>query len=530
MSNAGVTNPILANAIALLPFLGPVAKSAQFPLHIWLPDAMEGPTPISALIHAATMVAAGIFLIARIFNLISILPPAMHFISWVGGVTTLPGAVLALAQRDIKRGLAYSTMSQLGYMVPASGIGASRPASFHLITHAYSKALSFLGSGSVIHSMEKVVGYPPTRSQNMFFMGGLRKNMPITATTFPLGTLSLCGIPPLSCFWSKDLIITESWLHPPYLGLTTSITAGLTAFHTFRIYLPTFEGNFRANQMNHISFDTSLPSGSIITPRSEDRAESPVAQTTNNAISITDMKRSGFVEAGNLLIPRLLEGDPIGEEVSQTHSEQNLLYPQESNFCMVLPLVVLAIPTAFAGLVGVDPTQRGTGLDLLFDWLISIPSFSEINKHLENLTEILISSTPSLSLSLSGLVTSPIAYGQSTKPADTKVFENSKLINRDLLNTFLFIVRDWSVNRGYIDYYYDIYPIRGINFISKLVSHLDQWVIDGFVNGIGVSSFLSGGSIRYGKNGRISYYILGLVIGVILPVSLVVDFPIPPLP
>nr|QKV46864.1 NADH dehydrogenase subunit F [Oceaniopteris gibba] len=528
LSNTGVTNPIFANTIALLLFLGPVAKSAQFPLHVWLPDATEGPTPISALIHAATMVAAGIFFIARIFNLISTLPPAMCAISWVGGVTTLPGATLALAQRDIKKGLAYSTMSQLGYMVPASGIGASRPALFHLITHAYSKALSFLGPGSVIHSMEKVVGYSPTRSQNMSFMGGLRKHMPITATTFLLGTLSLCGIPPLSCFWSKDLTITESWLRSPYLGLTTSITAGLTAFYTFRIYLLTSEGNFRANQINHIGFGNFPPSESIIVSWGGVRAESLTTQTISSVTSITDVERSGVAEEGNFAIPRLSEGDC--EEVNQIHSERNLLYPQESNFYMVLPLIVLAIPTAFAGLAGIGPTQKGTGLDLLFDWLISIPSFPESNKYLGSLTEILISSTPSLSLSLGGLVISFIAYGRSTKPVDTKVFENPKLINKNLLDTSVFFVRDWSVNRGYIDYCYDTYPIRGISFVSKLVLHFDRWVVDGFVNGIGISSFLSGEGIRYGRNGRISHYLLGLVIGIASPVSLVVDFPIPPLP
>ena len=157
-------DPILANIVALLLFLGPIAKSAQFPPHVWLPDAMEGPTPISALIHAATMVAAGIFLIARIFDLFQLLPLSMNVISWIGGITALLGSTLALAQRDLKKGLAYSTMSQLGYMVLALGIGAYRSALFHLITHAYSKASLFPGSGSVIHSMEKIVGYSPTKS------------------------------------------------------------------------------------------------------------------------------------------------------------------------------------------------------------------------------------------------------------------------------------------------------------------------------------------------------------------------------
>jgi NAD(P)H-quinone oxidoreductase subunit 5 len=157
-------DPVLANIIILLLFLGPIAKSAQIPPHVWLPDAMEGPTPISALIHAATMVAAGIFLVARIFNLIQVLPLSMNVISRVGGITALLGSTLAFAQRDLKRGLAYSTMSQLGYMVLSLGLGAYRSALFHLITHAYSKALLFPASGSVIHSMEKIVGYSPVKS------------------------------------------------------------------------------------------------------------------------------------------------------------------------------------------------------------------------------------------------------------------------------------------------------------------------------------------------------------------------------
>lgn len=488
---------------------------------------MEGPTPISALIHAATMVAAGIFFIVRIFNLISTLPLAMHIISWVGGVTTLPGATLALAQKDLKRGLAYSTMSQLGYMVPASGIGASRPALFHLITHAYSKALLFLGSGSVIHSMEKVVGYSPTRSQNMFFMGGLRKYMPITGTTFLSGTLSLCGIPPLSCFWSKDQIIAESRLRSPYLGLITSVTAGLTAFYTSRIYLLTFEGNFRANQINYVGFNNSSPSEKIITSWGGAQPESLIIQTSNNVTSATAVEQGGVAEVGNLINSYPPEGNPLREKVIQNHSERNLLHPQESNFSMVLPLIALVIPTAFAGLAGVDSIQRGTGLDLLFDWLISIPSFFEANKHFENLTEILTSSTPSLSLSLIGLLISFKIYGQTDKPVNKKVSEKFKSINGNLLNTFVFSIRDWSINRGYIDYYYNICFVRGLNFISKLVWYFDQWVIDGFINGTGASSLFGGGSLRYEKNGRISHYLLGLVIGTIL---LALTIPIPPLP
>ena len=238
-------NLSFAIVCSLLLFLGPIAKSAQFPLHVWLPDAMEGPTPISALIHAATMVAAGIFLVARLLPLFENLPIVMDVIAITGVSTAFLGATLALAQRDLKRGLAYSTMSQLGYMMLALGIGSYQAGLFHLITHAYSKALLFLGSGSVIHGMEPIVGYNPNKSQDMRYMGGIRKYMPVTGITFLIGTLSLCGIPPFACFWSKDEILAIAWEKMPILGWIAWFTAGLTAFYMFRIYFLTFESDFR---------------------------------------------------------------------------------------------------------------------------------------------------------------------------------------------------------------------------------------------------------------------------------------------
>nr|YP_010489225.1 NADH-plastoquinone oxidoreductase subunit 5 [Incarvillea lutea]UWK23427.1 NADH-plastoquinone oxidoreductase subunit 5 [Incarvillea lutea] len=250
ISNNEENSPFLTLCAALL-FAGAVAKSAQFPLHGWLPDAMEGPTPISALIHAATMVAAGIFLVARLFPLFLVIPYIMNFISFLGLLTVLLGATLALAQKDIKKGLAYSTMSQLGYMMLALGMGSYRSAVFHLITHAFSKALLFLGSGSVIHSTETLVGYSPEKSQNMVLMGGLTKYIPITKISFLVGTLSLCGIPPLACFWSKDEILYDSWLYSPIFGIIACVTAGLTAFYMFRIYLLTFEGNLNVHFRNY---------------------------------------------------------------------------------------------------------------------------------------------------------------------------------------------------------------------------------------------------------------------------------------
>nr|WKT07006.1 subunit 5 of NADH-plastoquinone oxidoreductase [Klebsormidium flaccidum]WKT07007.1 subunit 5 of NADH-plastoquinone oxidoreductase [Klebsormidium flaccidum] len=233
----------------LLLLLGPLAKSAQVPLHVWLPDAMEGPTPISALIHAATMVAAGVFLIARMCPIFQQLGTVMETMAWAGALTSLLGASIALTQTDLKRGLAYSTMSQLGYMVMAMGIGSYEAGLFHLVTHAYSKALLFLGAGSVIHGMEPLVGWDPAKSQNMLLMGGLRRFMPITGTTFLLGTLSICGIPPLACFWSKDAILAGAWAAHPILWAIAWATAGMTGLYMLRIYLLTFEGHFRGEPL-----------------------------------------------------------------------------------------------------------------------------------------------------------------------------------------------------------------------------------------------------------------------------------------
>jgi len=243
-------NSELANwgtIFSLLVFFGPMAKSAQFPLHVWLPDAMEGPTPISALIHAATMVAAGVFLVARMFPIFHQYPIVMTWIAWIGALTAILAAFIAITQNDVKKSLAYSTISQLGYMIMAMGIGSYSAALFHLLTHAYSKALLFLGSGSIIHGMEEVVGFNPSKNQDMTYMGQLRKYMPLTAFTFLIGTLSLCGIPPLACFWSKDEILSQAFQSNPILWFIGWITAGLTSFYMFRIYFLVFEGtNFRA--------------------------------------------------------------------------------------------------------------------------------------------------------------------------------------------------------------------------------------------------------------------------------------------
>src|SRR5262245_55318255 len=250
-------NPPDPNTLTLacvLIFCGAVGKSAQFPLYVWLPDAMEGPSPVSALIHAATMVTAGVYLVARCAPLFAMTPDAQAVVCWTGGITAILAAFLALGQYDLKRVLAYSTVSQLGFMFLALGtLGAVSPAFavtaalFHLFTHAFFKALLFLASGSVMHAMGNVI--------DMRRFGGLRKIMPVTHLTFLCGAAALAGVPLLSGFWSKDMILEALYLgaesNSPYSGvyylllLVALLTAGMTAFYTFRAYFLTFWGELR---------------------------------------------------------------------------------------------------------------------------------------------------------------------------------------------------------------------------------------------------------------------------------------------
>lgn len=221
---------------AILLFLGAVGKSAQFPLHVWLPDAMAGPTPASALIHAATMVAAGVYLIAKGFVIFAPSAMAMQTVAWIGAITALFAATIALVMDDIKKVLAYSTISQLGFMVAALGVGAYTAAMFHLMTHAFFKALLFLGSGSVIHA----VG-----TQNMHKMGGLFRKLPITGWTWMIGAGALIGIPPLSGFWSKEEILVDALATNPTVFWVLIAAAALTSFYTVRATYMTFFGKPR---------------------------------------------------------------------------------------------------------------------------------------------------------------------------------------------------------------------------------------------------------------------------------------------
>jgi NAD(P)H-quinone oxidoreductase subunit 5 len=306
----GQISQAVAVILCLLVFMGPMAKSAQFPLHVWLPDAMEGPTPISALIHAATMVAAGVFLVARLQPVYAPFPIVQLVIAVIGTITLFLGASIALTQHDLKKGLAYSTVSQLGYMMLAMGCGAPVAGMFHLVTHAFFKAMLFLGSGSVIHAMEEVVGHEPVLAQDMRLMGGLRSSMPITAITFLIGCIAIAGIPPLAGFWSKDEILGQAFSTFPILWAAGFLTAGMTAFYMFRLYFLTFEGSFRGN---------------------------------DETLKVKLLTASG---------------KEIGGIHDEGHSSHHSSLPHESGWQMTAPLMVLAVPSVLIGLLGTPWNSR----------------------------------------------------------------------------------------------------------------------------------------------------------------------------
>ncbi|WP_288262198.1 NAD(P)H-quinone oxidoreductase subunit 5 [uncultured Prochlorococcus sp.] len=360
----GISQSISDNSIPIwaalllcfLVFLGPMAKSAQFPLHVWLPDAMEGPTPISALIHAATMVAAGIFLVARLQPLYSIFPSIQFIIALVGTITCFLGASIALTQMDLKKGLAYSTVSQLGYMMLAMGCGAPVAGIFHLVTHACFKAMLFLGSGSVIHAMEEVVGHQPILAQDMRLMGGLRKKMPYTSATFLIGCVAISGIPPLAGFWSKDEILGNAFISFPAFWFVGFLTAGMTAFYMFRLYFLTFEGDFRGE---------------------------------NKELQ------------NELLIASKVNLDEEKEEDNNEHHEEPG-YIHESPWSMTFPLVFLAVPSIVIGFMGLP-------WDSKFANLLD-PEEAEIAAKAFDFSEFLPLAIASVGIATTGIIIAYQAY------------------------------------------------------------------------------------------------------------------------
>ena len=352
-----------ATFIALMLFVGAIGKSAQIPLFIWLPDAMAGPTPVSALIHAATMVTAGVYLLVRVNP---ILAASASWIPWmiaiVGCATAFLAATIALAQQDIKKVLAYSTVSQLGYMFLAVGVGGYSAAIFHMITHAFFKALLFLGAGSVIHGMHD--------EQDMRRMGALRKIMPVTAVTFIVGWLAIAGVPPFSGFWSKDDILAYALHKSVILYIFGLITALLTAFYMSRLVFRIFYGDARWG-------------------------ESAEAELANlNAHTATDAVNADAAAHGD------------AHDDAHADSGHGAMHPHESKWPMLVPLIVLAFFAAIAGVLNLPFTEH---LEFLNRWLE--PVVGENQAHLSlggvQLTiELLLSTT----IAIVGIIAAYLVY------------------------------------------------------------------------------------------------------------------------
>ena len=323
--------------ICLFLFVGATGKSAQIPLFVWLPDAMEGPTPVSALIHAATMVTAGVYMLGRNAVLFSHAPMVMNVVAIVGVLTALMAASIGLVQYDIKRVLAYSTVSQLGYMFTAMGVGAFSAGAFHLMTHAFFKALLFLGSGSVIHAMGG--------EQDMRRMGGLKKYMPVTYATMFIGTLAIAGIPPLSGFFSKDEILYNAFLQNKAVWLLAVITAMMTAFYMFRLIAMTFFGAYRGP-----AWDTVDPASAAIAV--DHGAKHPVDPHAHGQAA----RKSHEVSHG----PAEPHGQDAAPDPHDAHGGHGPWHgPHESPSAMTFPLMALAVGAVVAGFVGIPAALGG---------------------------------------------------------------------------------------------------------------------------------------------------------------------------
>jgi NADH-quinone oxidoreductase subunit L len=406
---SGARGSAMVALIAALVFIGPLGKSAQFPFHVWLPDAMEGPTPVSALIHAATMVAAGVYLIARGFVLFESVPAVMETMAYLGGFTALFAASIALVQKDIKRILAYSTLSQLGYMFMALGVGSMSAGMFHLTTHAFFKALLFLGAGSVIHA---------TGEQDIFKMGGLGRKMKITAWTFVIGALALSGLFPLAGFWSKDEILLAS-LSSGHLGLYILGlgVAFMTAFYMFRLIFTAFGG--------------TSPEG---------------------------------------------------------------LHAHESGPAMAIPLLVLALLSIVAGLVG-SPWFAGR-FGLSFGSFIFFGEPEAV--HLDLATAVI-----STLAAAGGILLAWLVYGK-------------KLLKAERIAAALGPLYRLLDHKFYIDEIYGWVFSRVMLAGGRVFDWFDHRVIDGAFDGLGAGTRKAGGKLRLLQSGRLQGYALVIFAAVAL--------------
>jgi NADH-quinone oxidoreductase subunit L len=449
------------SAICILLFIGAMGKSAQFPLHVWLPDSMEGPTPISALIHAATMVTAGIFMVARMSPLFELSDTALSFVMVIGAITALFMGFLGIIQNDIKRVVAYSTLSQLGYMTVALGASAYSVAIFHLMTHAFFKALLFLAAGSVIIAMHHI--------QDIRQMGGLRKYMPITWFTFLIGSLALIGTPFLSGFYSKDSIIEAVALsHLPGSGFAYfAVVVGVfvTAFYSFRLYFLVFHGEEHFDKAHSVAHSS----------------------------------------------PHTSQDDHTGVHVAHDDDHHGLApgqKPHETSWVVWMPLVLLAIPSVIIGYLAVEPMLFGD----YFKGAIFInhelhPSMEELRHEFHSAWAMTIHGLSSLPfwLAIAGVVMAWVFY--------LKIPSIPEAIKQKF--SFIYTVLD---NKYYFDRFNDWFFASGARKASRFLWKFgDIKLIDGLmVNGTARLVGMFSNVLRRIQTGYIYHYAFSMIIGVFL--------------
>jgi NADH-quinone oxidoreductase subunit L len=450
-------------------FIGAMGKSAQFPLHVWLPDSMEGPTPISALIHAATMVTAGIFMVTRMSPLFELSDAALSFVMVIGAITAMFMGFLGLVQNDIKRVVAYSTLSQLGYMTVALGASAYPVAVFHLMTHAFFKALLFLGAGSVIMGMH--------HDQDMRNMGGLRKYMPITWITSLVGSLALIGTPFFSGFYSKDSIIDAVKLsHLPgsdfaYFAVTFSVF--ITALYSFRMYFMVFHGPERFRNKPH---PEPVHDDATLDAHAHDDAHG--------------------------------HKDAHGHD---DHAHHGAHEPHESPWVVTVPLVLLAIPSVVIGALAIGPLIYGSFFahGVVFDQVIAVgsnhPALQDMAKEFDGWLAMGLSSVEGLPvwLALAGVVVAWFLYIKRPElPARIQARFSG-----------IYTLLD---NKYYMDKINEVVFAKGAVAIGNgLWKEGDQAVIDGIVNGSARSVAWFAGVIRFLQSGYIYHYAFAMILGML---------------
>lgn len=509
-------------SIAILLFIGATGKSAQIPLFVWLPDAMAGPTPVSALIHAATMVTAGVYMIVRCNLIFQLAPTAMFIVAIIGAATAIFAATIGLAQNDIKKVLAYSTVSQLGYMFLACGVGGFIAAIFHVMTHAFFKALLFLGSGSVIHGMH--------HEQDMRRMGGLKKYMPVTFATMLTGWLAICGILPFAGFFSKDEILWKTWsTHSPSiphnfgkaLWVVGAITALLTAVYMTRLMVMTFWGTERFREAN--------AGGQADEAHAHAHDEGHVPHDAHTA------------SAGDR--PHHAPEDELEDE-HDAHQHHGPFEPHESPWTMTVPLIVLAILSTFGGLIGVPYALSGGKLPNYFEHTLEpviakLPA-REGAEGEGKAGEPQYLSTPPQVTDGAPPVTAVESHANETGGAEAahspEEVRNERIFTGISLGIALIgIGIGWTVfkkrpllqmprlleEKYYVDEIYDTTIIKPLEVGSRegLWKLFDVGVVDGIVNGLGRSVTQIGGIVRYLQIGFVRSYAAIIFLGAILVIG-----------